>query len=433
MPIEIDRSRIIEFQKCPRARYLAYHHLGTGLQRTRKSLPLQFGSAFHEGAEHLLQGNVEEAVLRAFLFLEQALNGGTSFDGEEPKNVEDALRYGREEQMALVEALLRGWHLYEGKEFLEQFEVMEVEREGRALLEIGSMGIETTVKLDGTNIHRPYDNGLTLMFRPDALVREKASGDLYVISWKTCSSFGKRNELQARHDMQSMSEVWGVQQTRAEELYRLFGSVSDTYRHRIEGVIYKWIVKGRRSLDKWDGLYKQNSHLIYGWLKRGDTPEMDEWSWAYEWEKEDGSGSSRLGKGWRKVPIWREYEGGVKAWIDDLHHRRVFPRHLSALASVFPVQTPVERRADEVESWRTQVVQQELEIADKLEQLRLYLLIGEPPKELLDKLFPQYTHSCHSFLGCAFLGSCWEGAPAQPGDLYQIRLSNHPEHGDDNE
>src|SRR5215472_9078274 len=163
MPIEIDRSRIIEFQKCPRARYLAYHHLGTGLQRTRKSLPLQFGSAFHEGAEHLLQGNVEEAVLRAFLFLEQALNGGTSFDGEEPKNVEDAMRYGREEQMALVEALLRGWHLYEGKEFLEQFEVISVEEEGRAEL----------------------TEGLTLMFRPDAVVRERATGDCFVISWKT--------------------------------------------------------------------------------------------------------------------------------------------------------------------------------------------------------------------------------------------------------
>jgi len=370
--------------------------LGTGLQRTRKSLPLQFGSAFHEGAEHLLQGNVEEAILRAFLFLEQALNGGTSFDGEQPANVEAAMAYGREEQMALAEALLRGWWAYEGKEFLEQFEVMEVEREGRADLA----------------------NDLTLMFRPDALVREKASGDLFVVSWKTTAAFSKRNIDQSRTDMQSMSEMFGLEAN---------GS------GKIEGILYKHVVKGRRSLDKFDNLYKQNTPLIYGWLKRGDTPEMDEWSWAYEWEKEDGSGSSRLGKGWRKVPIWREYEGGVKAWIDDLHHQRVFPRHLSALASVFPVQTPVERRVDEVESWRTQVVQQELEIADKLEVLRPYLLVGDPPKELLDRLFPQYTHSCHSFLGCAFLDSCWNGAPAQPGDLYQIRLSNHPEHGDDND
>src|SRR5215472_8686134 len=271
--METDRSRIISFQRCPRERYLAYHHLGQGLQRTRKSLPLQFGSAFHEGAEvllavkphHYANGTpLDAAVKRAHDFLTAQFDAhAVGFDGEQPANVEAALAYGREEQMALAEALLRGWWSYEGREFLEQFEVVEVEREGRAILEIGSMGIETTVKRDGTNIHRPYDNGLTLMFRPDALVREKASGDLYVISWKTCSSFGKRNELQARHDMQSMSEVWGVQQTRAEELYRLFGSVSDTYRHRIEGVIYKWIVKGRRSLDRWDGLYKQNSPLIY--------------------------------------------------------------------------------------------------------------------------------------------------------------------------
>jgi len=426
--METDRSRIIAFQRCPRERWLSYHIHNTGLQRTRKSLPLQFGSAFHEGAEILLLGPdlskhprdhvhlwgmdiCDAAVERAYNFLDEQFDAhAVGFDGEQPANIEGALAYGREEQMALAEALLRGWWVYEGAEFLEQFEVVECEREGRADLA----------------------SDLTLMFRPDALVREKSSGDLYVISWKTCATFGKRNELQARHDMQSMSEVWGVQQTRAEELHRLFGGVSDTYRHRIEGVIYKWIVKGKRSLDRWDGLYKQNSPLIYGWVKRA-TGEPDEWSWAYEWEREDGSGSARLGKGWRKVPIWREYEGGVKAWIDDLHHRRVFPRHLSALSAVFPVQTPVERRADEVESWRTQVVQQELEIADKLEQLRPYLLIGEPPKELLDKLFPQYTHSCHSFLGCAFLGSCWEGAPAEPGELYQIRTANHPEKGDDND
>jgi len=190
-------------------------------------------------------------------------------------------------------------------------------------------------------------------------------------------------------------------------------------------VIYKHIVKGKRSLDKWDGLYKQNSPLIYGWLKRGDTPEMDEWSWCYEWEKEDGSGSSRLGKGWRKVPIWREYEGGVKAWIDDLHHQRVFPRHLNALQSVFPVQTPVERRADEVEHWIVQTQMQELGIGERLKMVE--------DGFSLDHTFPQHTHSCHSFSGCPFIPICWEGAPAEPGELYQIRTANHPEKGDDNE
>jgi hypothetical protein len=221
--------------------------------------------------------------------------------------------------------------------------------------------------------------------------------------------------------MQSMSEVFGVEAT---------SLVPGDGPFKVEGVLYKWICKGRRSLDKWDGLYKQSSPLIYGWVKRGDTPEMDEWSWSYEFEKEDGSGVSRLGKGWRKVPIWREYEGGVKAWINDLHLRHIFPRHLSALEQTFPVSTPVERRVDEVESWKRQVVAQEQQIGIALQELSQY---PTPPVEIVDELFPQYTHSCHSYSGCQFLPICWEGAPAEPGELYQIRSANHPEKGDENE
>jgi hypothetical protein len=522
---------------------------------------LQFGSAFHEGAEWLLQGQPEEAVLRAFLFLEQALNGGTSFDGETPANVEDALRYGREEQMALVEALLCGWWVHEGPSFLEQFEIVEVEREGRAILARNTVHVDN-VAYGGSH---PETMELVLMFRPDALVRERASGDLYIISWKTCSTFGKRNVDQARHDMQSMSEMWGVEEvarndkesqhrqgqqatdelstvrvpgdgiqnamldvatgdeakrvwlisqealqgnicppsgvsdvqwtfegvavsgpslpqssvretgsygdsdtggelstrttdevhsgtdrghstgadqgdavqspneeTRNQQASNLGGDARHTTPLKIEGVIYRWIVKGRRSLDKWDGLYKQQTPLIYGWVKRGDTPEMDEWSWSYEWEDENGK-SSRLGKGWRRVPIWREYEGGVKAWIDDLHHQRVFPRHLNALDAVFPVQTPVERRVDEVESWRRQVVAQELEVMRRLDLYDNVKDSNETYTTLLDPLFPQHTHSCHSFSGCQFIPICWEGARAEVGELYQIRTANHPEKGDDSD
>src|ERR1700680_239807 len=104
---------------------------------------------------------------------------------------------------------------------------------------------------------------------------------------------------------------------------------------RIEGVLYKFIVKGTRRRDNFDGLYKQQSPLIYGWMKKGATLEETEWSWAYSWEKEDGSGEGRLGKGWRRVPIWRDYPGGVKQWIDDLHNNRVFPRHVDALQAIF--------------------------------------------------------------------------------------------------
>lgn len=400
--MEIDRSRIISYQQCPRQRYLAYHAHGTGLQKKSKSLPLQFGNAFHEGAEELLLAHgIEAAVDRAYGFLaEQFASHAIGFDNETPDDLQKAMDYGREEQMALAEGLLRAWWAFEGESFLENFEVVEVEKEGRATL----------------------SDEITLMFRPDALVRDKASGDLYVVSWKTCATFGPRNVNQARHDMQSMSEVFGVESS---------GSYGPIH---IEGVLYKWIVKGSRRKDNWDGLYKQSSHLIYGWSKLGTDPDDAEWSWCYDWEGEDINPKTgkpvnhKLGKGWQKVPIWREYSGGVKQWIDDLSRNHIFPRHVDALAAIFPQSLPVERRADEVESWRNQIVEQELTIAKKLSSFA----VGGT-KEHLDRMFPQHTHSCHSWSGCPFIPVCWENAEAAPGDLYQIRQANHPEKGEGDE
>ena len=399
--MQTDRSRILAAQRCPRERYLAYQHLGTGLQKKSKGLPLQFGSAFHEGAEVLLTPQVvpdnkvriEIAVNTAKKFLRTQFEvAGVAFDGETPDDIQKAMEYGQEEQMALAEGLLRGWWAYEGEQFLDTFEVVEVEAEGRAKL----------------------SDDLVLMYRPDAVVREKATGDHYIISWKTTSTFSSRNIKQAKVDMQSMSEVFGVVQARGIS---------------VEGVLYKIAVKGQRRKDNWDGLYKQSSHLIYGWKKLGNGGgDEAEWSWAYSWEKEDGGGESRLGKGWRRVPIWRDYPGGVKQWITDLSANQIFPRHIDALQAIFPQSLPVERRKDEVESWVRQTVEQENRIAENLIDLDETILGFD---EELDKRFPQHTHSCHSYSGCSFIPVCWEGVKAEVGELYQIRVPNHEEKGND--
>src|SRR5271156_3941207 len=399
--METDRSRILAAQRCPRERYLAYRHLGTGLQKKSKGLPLQFGSAFHEGSEVLLwpqvspdnKVRIEIAVNTAKKFLRTQFEvSAISFEGETPDDLQKAMEYGQEEQMALAEGLLRGWWAYEGEAFLENFDVIEVEQEGRASLTEIDARIST-----GPNRNDYRDEiipGLVLMFRPDALVRDKQSGDLYVISWKTCATFQKRNIDQAKHDMQSISEVFGVEQlmdlqsaNEAKEMANKLGTsvVWGTNGTRVEGVLYKWIVKGQRRKDNWDGLYKQSSHLIYGWKKLGNGGgDEAEWSWAYEFEKEDGSGSSRLGKGWKRVPIWREYPGGVKQWVEDLSTNQIFPRHIDALQAIFPQSLPVERRKDEVESWKRQIVEQEQIIQRKLEYIGT-----DPDKDDLDRAFPQ--------------------------------------------
>ena len=183
---ETDRSGILSWQKCPRDRWYSRHFNGTGIERTRKSLPLAFGSAFHEGAEDLLTGKgIESAVERAMKYLFSQFNEA-KVDLEEKQT-----EYAINEQCAIAEGLLRAWWHHNGERFLRDFEVLEVEQEGRAELA----------------------PGIVLMFRPDALVRERSSGDLFIVSWKTASTFGQYTLNQIACDMQSMSEVWGVEQT----------------------------------------------------------------------------------------------------------------------------------------------------------------------------------------------------------------------------
>lgn len=409
MTTEVDRSRIIAFQRCPRERYLAYHHLGKGLQRKAKSLPLQVGSAFHTGAELLLRGNIDGAVLAAQLYLSNAFQEkGVSVDSEESSD--QSLIYSAQEQVALTEALIRAWGLEKLPQFLQDFEVLEVEREGRAVL----TGIDT-----GDAI--PQMEALVLMFRPDALVRDRLSGDLYVVSWKTASTYNKRTLQQCKTDMQSMSEVWGLQ-----------AQSDPDYQTKIEGVLYLFMVKGKRSLDDWDQQWKQGTHLIYAWKKvKPSIDEFDDgWSWTYKWPKEDGSGNSTLGKGWKKVSVWDNYPGGVKAWIDALHNREVFPRHLDPFESVFPQSLPVERRVDEVEHWKRQVVAQEMRVATYVESLADWDSSPELFQEFLDERFPQHTGACHQYSGCQFIPICHEGIQPEENELYTIRSANHPESED---
>ena len=443
MTILIDRSRILDFQACPRRRYLSYHYLGTGIQRKAKSLPLVFGSAFHEGSEEMLKGNIEGAVLRSQLFLSNVFEEhSVGFDREETPDLTAAYQYGMEEQGALAEALLRGFWAYEGESFLEGFEVIEVEREGRAEL------VKSQLEYDESSSYHHESEPMALMFRPDALVRERSTGDLYIVSWKTCATFGQMTLRQCRTDMQSMSEVWGVEQTMNEksavEAQAMATALNTTVAwgtngQRVEGVLYKFAVKGQRRKDNWDGLYKQSSHLIYGWAKL-DTlkTEFPEWSWSYEYPSEtDPNKMSRLGKGWQKKPIWRDYPGGVRAWIEGLAKQEIFPRYANALVAAFPSALPVSRRADEIERWKRQIVGQELRVNDDLVRIEAGAVSDDDKAAMLDTYFPQHTSRCEDYSGCPMFDVCWTPAVAMDpigSGLYQIRTNpNHPEGGNDGE
>lgn len=411
---DIDRSRVLDFQACPRRRYYGHHFNGQGIQPKRKALPLVFGSAFHNAAEVFLTGgDVDEAVAKAHLFLDLTF----SMEGVD-WNEEKQTVYGVAEQKAIVEGLIRGWCISQRDQFLETFEVLEVEKEGRADL----------------------GQDVTLMFRPDALVREKATGDIYVVSWKTASTFGKWTVDSANIDMQSLSEVWGTKQTLRIccdcgksvtedadcpcEGAISIGSLS------LEGTLYLFAVKGQRRMDDFLGFKTQRTPLVYGWKKlESDEFGIHDWSHSFNYVDDEGK-NRRLGKGWKLVPIWEEYPGGVKQWIADLAANKITPRNVNVFDNVFPQMMPVSRRADEIESWKRQVVSQEGRVRQRVRAIE-----ADPTDEVLDREMPQHTARCYDYQHpCSFLPICTRPAvKADPlgSGLFEIRTPNHPsEKGD---
>src|SRR3569833_1217811 len=264
------------------------------------------------------------AVDVAHKFIDDAFSY-SAVEGEDEKFT----AYSIAEQKAVAEGLLRAWWIHRGGRFLQEFEVLEVEQEGRATL------ASSVIRDPQPGVSYPVvSDDIELMVRPDAIVRERETGDLYIVSWKTCSTFGAYTINSCNTDMLSMSETWGKEQQFRQSLHSV-----DTA--RIEGTLYLFAVKGKRQLDDYLGHYVQNTPLSYGWVRKGPTPDDDEWALTYSYltgeinPKTGKESKTTLGKGWRKVPIWSDYPGGVEQWIHDLSTQRITPRHVICFVFFF--------------------------------------------------------------------------------------------------
>ena len=173
-----DRSRVESFQRCNRLRFLQYHEAGVGLEPARQSLPLAVGLAVHKGLETLLRASMttmspetaehdavaaalaDFATHRSALALDTAeeaaratsalgvsmteqlaataVDLGMSPDDPSLVALHDIQRNAAaefdewlwQEQAALCEGLVRAYARRRLLPLLEEFEVLEVEREG---------------------------------------------------------------------------------------------------------------------------------------------------------------------------------------------------------------------------------------------------------------------------------------------------------------
>jgi hypothetical protein len=333
-----------------------------------------------------------------------------------------------EEQIALVEGMLRAYAIIKLPEILNEYEVMEVEFE------------------DVWDFATFDEEPIKLMARADALLREKNSNELYIQSFKTAAHYDRRAASEAEHDVQGLSEAaatevrlakWWQQVNKGETFKEQLGFNIDTpmYKYlracdappRIAGIRMEYLLKGRRMEYPEDsGIYVQYSPLIRGYMKEGITGP--EFGWKREWKDDSGSKRRLDYRTWKAFNAW-EQPGGIKAWIDLLATGSVQPDAGECLPAQFVTPIPYMRQEDDLRDWYEQTVVQETQIARGLFFVEHAREEGQAAfRTALNTFFPQHRRSCDYPSKCSFVDICYgtnvKQDPIASG-LYMPREAHH--------
>ena len=386
--IRTDRSRCEEYERCPRARYLHYEKDG-GVERVSQSVPLILGSLIHEPLSRILEpGRVDpiEAIIEEAKQKYLATVGERGlfldyFDGSDAMagKVVDPTAWQVEEQLSLLEGIVLAWVKVRLPKILDEYDVLMVEKEC------------------------PFQLSPDILFmtRADAVLRRKATHELFVLNFKSTSDANSTWREQWRLDQQTLSEVLGVEAVMGE---------------RVAGVLIEGLVKGRRNV-QWpreSGNWYHNSPLIWCWKNAGAAPFPSSYATSYEYEDAATGKTHRLGKGWERALVVREM--GIKAWLEQLEAQSP-----ELLAQQFISLPPILRSDYEIECWKKATIAQEGQIAGNS-----LMVMGETN---LDSLFPMHTShgNCLRPGKCQFFDLCHGVGDMEDPLQFRKRKPNHPQ------
>lgn len=517
--IWIDRSRYESSLHCLRERWYTYHAGGKGIVSARKPLPLAVGGAVHAGLAALLRAcigiggdsiilgsiaSMEDAAVRAaladFSQYRRALDTrdehlGLSTDAPKPVETEAAEDYLYAEQSALVEGMVRAYARRRLRPLVEQYEVLEVEREGQWLLSTWP-----TAPAAGET---PEDWGRELWFmsRPDALLRDRQTNQLLLLSYKTASGWDWRREQDAMHDMQGLSEGVEVERRLAgwweytQRAVRVAAPDGGLYigkdeqgnaihcpiamrnflsaqpaPPRISAIRYEFLLKGDRRTDKelsaelQSEVRIQRSHLIRQYVAQSVPARgtagyaVGDVCWSWDFIRDDQRSGSLAWQNWRSRGVWTQ-PGGVRAWIDALDEAAMLMSEADSTLGIEPlplgykcdaqavgvtaqhpldaVFTPpviVYRNDDELRDLVDQMESRERGIAEGVAEVATAASAGER-RHLLNAHFPMNRRACVYPSSCGYAKLCYGGAELQAdpvgSGLYTIRTVNHPQEDSD--
>lgn len=271
------------------------------------SMELVIGLGLHAGMECLMKGGTLEDAVR---------EGLSKYEMEKPSipegmawEAERALSTYLLEGKALIEALLRGWYRIRWPLFNATYEVVDVEKERRTLLAPNVM----------------------LLSRDDGLLRDRESGQLLIVNWKTTSSV-KDWDKKWHYDVQAWTEALAAEQEMGEP---------------VGGVIFEGFYKGVRKDNR------QCSDLLYGYKLEKKGLET---KYSVDYKKPSE------GSPWKRFYVPEESSFGdnpLAYWVGWLPWDDV--------AKYFVTSDPVMKEDLVTQEWINQVVRLETEVENMLQ------------------------------------------------------------------
>lgn len=421
----VSRSPMETQQICPRLRYWQYEHKGKGIVPKFANIPMNTGSAVHKGMEFCFKvwmvkgekailANLDKvtdiAVHRAITWYCEfvAESGGLAGEGMSPANAKsnDIERVKQEvtynEQMGLIAGLVTVWCLVELPMLIKYFDIESTER-------------ECTVYI-GEQQYRLLNQA-----RADGILRSKKGGDLYIYQLKTCKEFNWSLELSYSTDMQSITDLYTIRKSLVPE---------DS--HRLLGIKFCYLVKGKKYKDPELGIWRVNSPLLNGW--RQFTPSGIGYAHTNKIPKpENKSGFGYLGKGWEEFSVLDSYTGThqmthekidgwrkVVQWVRDIYNGKVqadMYDPITWLKGLCVTPLEVSRDQREIDSVMAQLLYQESRVKQALQLANILDVNDSEALALnLDMKFPQHFRSCWYPSDCYMLPVChgkkqWERQP----------------------
>lgn len=344
--ILFDRSRTVTDWQCPRRRYYGYDYGGRGLVGAGLALELFLGTSIHDALAAIAMQQRQEGKVDIDRIVERATTTVRETLSEEQQFEVGAGEVDfAQEQAALVEGLLRGFHKVVWPALLAEYpQIVAVEQE----------------------MEYQVDDRLTFMAKPDLILANEA-GEWVYIEYKSTSS---------------KKEEWINSWNTAVQLHSTIKAVEATLGQAPTHVKVVGLYKGYVSYGK------QNSPFCYCYKKAGNPPFFqDQVQYDYK-------------PGFKRSPVW-ELEGGVRGWVEEMPH--------AMLVDQFPTTPPIFVNEDLVSSffeqrkWREHEIDLAKSLLESGEESAKEGILDITFPQRFDQCLPAYGH------GCPFRKLCFSG------------------------